>query len=120
MCKQLDRVDLLVHDRDAEEQNDEFDQEEGEIPDESDDYTCMRLLNYQGLACDFFIMRDGSDDILVLRQKIKKNVSLTLVTRMQASVNACKSMKHTFRGRIKLFASLISAKQAPNLNSQSI
>ena len=120
MSKQLNCVDLLVHDRDSEEENDEFDQDEGEVPDKGDDYTGMRLLDRYRFACDFFIIGDRSNDILVLRQKIRNNVSLTLVTRMHASVNACKSMKQTFRGRIKLFASLISARWAPNLNSQSI
>ena len=45
MSKQLNCVDLLVHDRDSEEENDEFDQDEGEVPDEGDDYTGMRLLD---------------------------------------------------------------------------
>ena len=66
MKKQLDRVDLLVHDRDSEEENDEFDEDEGKVPDESDDNTGMCLLDHLRFACDFFIIRDGSDDILVL------------------------------------------------------
>ena len=45
MGQKLECIDFLVHDRDTEQKNDELDEEEGEVPDEGDDYTGMRLLD---------------------------------------------------------------------------